>query len=121
MIETLKGRITASFAEFGKIILFLGETIQSLFRARVHLQDLVYQLYFIGVKSQSVVLITGAFTGMVLCAQTFYQFHKVKMDTATLAGAVGVPLQCRSQSHGVRWSHRQRAERLQRQQAAHAA
>src|SRR5207247_758388 len=38
-----------------------------------------------GVKSQSVVLITGAFTGMVLAAQTFLQFHKVKMDTATLA------------------------------------
>ena len=36
-------------------------------------------------KSQSVVLITGAFTGMVLCAQTYFQFHKVKMDTATLA------------------------------------
>ncbi len=38
-----------------------------------------------GVKSQSVVLITGAFTGMVLAAQTAIQFHKVKMDTATLA------------------------------------
>ena len=36
-------------------------------------------------KSQSVVLITGAFTGMVLGAQTYFQFHKVKMDTATLA------------------------------------
>jgi ABC-type transporter Mla maintaining outer membrane lipid asymmetry permease subunit MlaE len=35
------------------------------------------------VKSQSVVITTGAATGMVLCAQTFLQFHKVKMDTAT--------------------------------------
>jgi phospholipid/cholesterol/gamma-HCH transport system permease protein len=42
-------------------------------------------VYFAGVKSQSVVLITGAFTGMVLGAQTYFQFHKVKMDTATLA------------------------------------
>src|SRR6185503_6377781 len=48
-------------------------------------RDFVYQLYFIGIKSQSVVLITGGFTGMVLCAQTFFQFHKIKMDTATLA------------------------------------
>jgi phospholipid/cholesterol/gamma-HCH transport system permease protein len=32
-----------------------------------------------------VVLVTGAFTGMVLAAQTYLQFHKVKMDTATLA------------------------------------
>src|SRR5207253_2701152 len=44
-----------------------------------------YQIYFVGVKSQSVVLITGAFTGMVLGAQTYLQFHKVRMDTATLA------------------------------------
>src|SRR5213595_4198265 len=42
-------------------------------------------MYFTGVKSQSVVLITGAFTGMVLAAQTYVQFHKVKMDTAVLA------------------------------------
>jgi len=48
-------------------------------------RDLLYQIYFVGVKSQSVVLITGAFTGMVLGAQTYFQFHKVKMDTATLA------------------------------------
>jgi phospholipid/cholesterol/gamma-HCH transport system permease protein len=54
-------------------------------------RDVVRQVYFIGVKSQSVVLITGAFTGMVLCAQTYFQFHKVKMDTATLA-VVGVSM-----------------------------
>ncbi len=42
---------------------------------------MVYQFYFVGVKSRSVVLITG----MVLCAQTYFQFHKVKMDTATMA------------------------------------
>jgi phospholipid/cholesterol/gamma-HCH transport system permease protein len=51
----------------------------------------VYQIHFIGVRSQSVVLVTGAFTGMVLAAQTYFQFHKVKMDTATLA-VVGVSM-----------------------------
>jgi phospholipid/cholesterol/gamma-HCH transport system permease protein len=48
-------------------------------------------MYFIGVKSQTVVLITGAFTGMVLGAQTYFQFHKIKMDTASLA-VVGVSM-----------------------------
>src|ERR1019366_8570176 len=48
-------------------------------------RDLIYQIYFVGVQSQSVVLVTGAFTGMVLSAQTYLEFHKVKMDTATLA------------------------------------
>jgi phospholipid/cholesterol/gamma-HCH transport system permease protein len=52
---------------------------------KVAWQDLLYQVYFVGVKSQSVVLITGAFTGMVLSYQTYLQFHKVRMDTATLA------------------------------------
>jgi phospholipid/cholesterol/gamma-HCH transport system permease protein len=62
-----------------------GEILGSLLSKKPVWRDLLYQLYFIGVKSQSVVLITGAFTGMVLCAQTYFQFHKVKMDSATLA------------------------------------
>ena len=61
------------------------DAFASLFTFKVAWRDLIYQIYFVGVKSQSVVLITGAFTGMVLGAQTFFQFHKVKMDTATLA------------------------------------
>src|SRR5713101_1868560 len=69
----------------GQMALFFSEAIHSLFTRKLSWRDVIYQLYFNGVKSQSVVLITGAFTGMVLCAQTYFQFHKVKMDTATLA------------------------------------
>lgn len=69
----------------GRITLLGAEVVYSLFTRKIPWSDLIYQIYFIGVKSQSVVLITGAFTGMVLCAQTYFQFHKVKMDTATLA------------------------------------
>jgi phospholipid/cholesterol/gamma-HCH transport system permease protein len=61
------------------------DTAASLFKLRIVWKDLLFQLYSIGVKSQMVVLITGAFTGMVLGAQTYFQFHKVHMDTATLA------------------------------------
>jgi phospholipid/cholesterol/gamma-HCH transport system permease protein len=69
----------------GRITLLTRESIASLLTFKVAWRDLLYQTYFVGVKSQSVVLITGAFTGMVLAAQTYLQFHKVKMDTATLA------------------------------------
>jgi len=69
----------------GRIALLAQEAAGALFRRKVAWRDVIYQLYFMGVKSQSVVLVTGAFTGMVLCAQTYFQFHKVKMDTATLA------------------------------------
>ena len=69
----------------GRITLLAKDAISSLLHGRVAWRDLLYQMYFMGVKSQSVVLITGAFTGMVLGVQTYIQFHKVKMDTATLA------------------------------------
>src|SRR5438874_267368 len=75
----------------GRLTLLVKESITSLFTFKVTWRDLLYQVYFVGVKSQSVVLITGAFTGMVLSAQTYLQFHKVKMDTATLA-VVGVSM-----------------------------
>src|SRR5438067_6147132 len=69
----------------GQITLLAKEVIGSIFGRRSSGHDLLYQLYFIGVKSQSVVVITGAFTGMVMAAQTYFQFHKVHIDTATLA------------------------------------
>ena len=74
----------------GRITLLAKESISSLFTFKVAWRDLLYQVYFTGVKSQSVVLITGAFTGMVLGAQTYFQFHKVKMDTATASVAVSI-------------------------------
>jgi len=78
-------------AGLGEVALLARDALASLFTFKIAWRDFLYQLYFIGVKSQTVVLITGAFTGMVLGAQTYYQFHKVMMDTATLA-VVGVSM-----------------------------
>jgi phospholipid/cholesterol/gamma-HCH transport system permease protein len=78
-------RVNYVLTELGQIAMLAKEIAASVFTGRVTWRDLLYQIYFIGIKSQSVVIITGGFTGMVLAAQTFYQFHKVKMDTATLA------------------------------------
>ena len=69
----------------GRGAIMCRDIVSSLFHVKPAWRDLIYEMYFIGVKSQSVVMVTGAFTGMVLCAQTAFQFHKVKMDTATLA------------------------------------
>jgi len=81
----------AWLAGLGRIALLAREAFLSFITFKIAWRDLLYQIFFIGVKSQAVVLITGAFTGMVLGAQTYYQFHKVKMDTATLA-VVGVSM-----------------------------
>src|ERR1035438_10450870 len=78
-------RVHHTLAGLGQITLLARDTFASLLRLRVKWRDVLFQMYFIGVKSQTVVLITGAFTGMVLGAQTYFQFHKIKMDTASLA------------------------------------
>ena len=75
----------------GRLAVMTRDTLASCLTFKASRRDLLYQVYFIGIKSQAVVLITGAFTGMVLTAQTYFQFHKVKMDTATLA-VVGVSM-----------------------------
>ncbi len=77
--------IQSVLSGLGRFSLLVAEVVRSLATQRLSGRDVLNQLYFIGVKSQTVVLVTGAFTGMVLCAQTYFQFHKVKMDTATLA------------------------------------
>jgi phospholipid/cholesterol/gamma-HCH transport system permease protein len=69
----------------GQLAILAKDSVCALFTFKLAWRDFLYQVYFVGVKSQSVVLITGAFTGMVLSAQTYLQFHKVRMDTATLA------------------------------------
>jgi phospholipid/cholesterol/gamma-HCH transport system permease protein len=78
-------------AGLGRIAVMSRDAIASCLTFKASRRDLLYQIYFIGIKSQAVVLVTGAFTGMVLTAQTYFQFHKVKMDTATL-GVVSVAM-----------------------------
>ena len=86
MINSLvKQRVRHVLSELGQISFLARDIVLSLLNFKVRRRDLLYQIYSIGVKSQSVVLVTGAFTGMVLGAQTYFQFHKIKMDTATLA------------------------------------
>jgi phospholipid/cholesterol/gamma-HCH transport system permease protein len=85
-MTTLTKKIVREWFEgLGRGTFLCGEVLTSIFTVKISMRDLVYQMWFIGVKSQSVVAITGAFTGMVLCAQTYAEFHKVEMDTATLA------------------------------------
>jgi phospholipid/cholesterol/gamma-HCH transport system permease protein len=78
-------RVRTGVQGLGQFVLWVKEVFVSLFTLHVSGRDLLYQLYFIGVKSQSVVFVTGAFTGMVLAAQTYFQFHRVRLDHATLA------------------------------------
>ncbi|MBI1842355.1 MAG: ABC transporter permease [Verrucomicrobia bacterium] len=84
-MSAIASRFTHAMEGLGSVALLAQEAMSSIVRKHWEPGLLLYHTYFIGLKSLSVVLITGAFTGMVLAAQTYFQFHKVGMDTATLA------------------------------------
>ncbi len=58
------------------------DIIRCIFRYRPRWRLLVEQLYFVGVKSQFVVLTTGAAVGSVFAAQVHFQFVKLGMESA---------------------------------------
>jgi phospholipid/cholesterol/gamma-HCH transport system permease protein len=68
--------------QLGAMILLLLDILKTTFSKRPRWQETIDQAYKIGWQSQAVVVVTGAFTGMVFAVQTYLQFHKVKMDTA---------------------------------------
>ena len=47
-----------AFASFGRVSVLFLDTMRAIFAKRFRIRDLVEQLHFIGVKSQSVVLLT---------------------------------------------------------------
>ena len=80
------GFVDDQLAQLGSMILLLCDILKTTFSHRPRWRVTIDQTFKIGWQSQAVVLITGAFTGMVFAVQTGLQFHKVKMDTAV--GAV---------------------------------
>jgi len=63
------------FEEFGKITFFLFTACAWMLRRPFRIHLIFKQMEFVGVNSVVVVLITGAFTGMVLALQTYYGFR----------------------------------------------
>jgi phospholipid/cholesterol/gamma-HCH transport system permease protein len=71
------GAITLSVLhEMGRMTLFLGQTILWMVRPPFRFVQLFKQMHFIGVKSLFVIVLTGAFTGMVLGLQGYYSLRK---------------------------------------------
>lgn len=77
------GGILVSFARYlGDLSFLVGETLRGIASGHIRLRLVVHQIYEIGYRSQPVILITGAFTGAVFATQTYFQFHRLEMDTA---------------------------------------
>jgi phospholipid/cholesterol/gamma-HCH transport system permease protein len=73
------------FARFwvylGQVAILAGETLGSIFAGRIRLKLTLNQIAEIGYGSQFVVIVTGAFTGAVFTAQSYFQFAKLNMPT----------------------------------------
>jgi phospholipid/cholesterol/gamma-HCH transport system permease protein len=88
------GRVTLSLLHYlGELALLFAETIRALFVAPIRWRLFVRQLVEVGFRSQLVVVVTGAFTGAVFAAQTYFQFSRLGMESAVGAGCrrVDVP------------------------------
>ncbi|MFZ1219996.1 MAG: ABC transporter permease, partial [Chthoniobacterales bacterium] len=93
-ILTGLGTAIVSFLVYvGEIVVLAGETFGSVFVHKVRWRLFMHQIVEIGLRSQLVVMITGAFTGAVFAAQTFFQFNKLGMGSAV--GAVVSVSVCR--------------------------
>jgi len=81
------GRHAISFVSyFGELMMLVFDCILSLFVAPIRWRLFMEQVVEVGFRSQLVVIVTGAFTGAVFAAQTYFQFHRLEMDSAV--GAV---------------------------------
>ena len=77
------GHVLISFVRYlGDLSVLVAETMRGIFRGQIRPHLVIHQIYEIGYRSQLVILITGAFTGAVFATQTFFQFHRLQMDTA---------------------------------------
>ncbi len=81
-LDKFRRFVLGQLDQLGALLLLFFDIVRTTFTNRPRWTETIDQTYKIGWKSQLVVLITGAFTGMVFAVQTYQQFHKVKMDTA---------------------------------------
>jgi phospholipid/cholesterol/gamma-HCH transport system permease protein len=78
----LLGRLVLGFFEYlGELSRLIGQICESLLRGQRRWRQFFDQIAEIGYRSQPVVIITGAFTGAVLAAQSLFQFSLVNMET----------------------------------------
>ena len=91
VIQSLGANAIALIEEMGHMALFLLRTFGWLFRPPVRVFQIIKQMHFVGFKSTFVVILTAAFTGMVLALQGYYSLRKFGSE-ALLGSAVALSM-----------------------------
>ncbi len=92
MITAVGGRVIKLFTYMGEVVVLAGETFASIATQKIRWRIFMNQIVEIGLRSQSVVVITGAFTGAVFAAQTYFQFNKLGNGFARSGAVVSVAI-----------------------------
>jgi phospholipid/cholesterol/gamma-HCH transport system permease protein len=74
LLEQLGGFVIRSIEEVGQFTMLTGQAVAGTVQRPFRLRLLFKQMEFVGVRSLSIVLITGTFTGMVFALQSGYAF-----------------------------------------------
>lgn len=85
-LRFLGGLVTGFLQYLGEVTLLFGQVFESLVKGKIRWRLVLQQVVEIGHRSQPVVMVTGAFTGAVLAAQSLFQFSTLNMETG--AGAL---------------------------------
>lgn len=80
---SMKEAVRGALAHLGQIGLLAAGSFVSLAPGRLRLRAALAQVVAIGIGSQFVVIVTGAFTGAVFAAQAYFKFHELGMGSAT--------------------------------------
>ena len=78
--------VVAQIADLGNFAIFTGQVFRWLLTDATRWRLLQPQLFEVGVASMPVILFTGAFVGMTLAVQSYYQFQA--LGRASWSGAV---------------------------------
>lgn len=77
------GRVTLNVvASFGQVGVLMSNVCRSFVTGKTRLRVLITQIATVGMTSQPVVILTGAFTGAVLEAQSLFQLRVFHMESA---------------------------------------
>lgn len=79
----MQGAIRRRIVHLGQLGLLVADSARSLATEGVRLRMFFAQVVSIGMASQLVVIVTGAFTGAVFAAQAFYKFQELGIASAT--------------------------------------
>lgn len=90
-LEAVGRTVLKQVQTMGSMAIFLGSTALWTILPPLKFRRIVDQIHFIGVKSSSIILLTAAFSGMVLGLQGYYTLRKFGSE-ALLGPAVGLSL-----------------------------